>query len=165
MNDFSLMKNALLFNAVLLIISCGSPSKEAQEQPADTSSALSYLPKSPGDEIVDTEADFTTTFWGTLHCEDCSGIETTLEISRDFQRFRLHEKKQGSDAVRTTEGNLNTERGFGDDADATVYVLNHDKAESEQRCFVRYTGNDNEVKALGRERKELPKQNTLRRVE
>ena len=36
-------------------------------------------------------------------------------------------------------GNLNTERGYGKDDDATVYILNFDKPESEQTRFVRYS--------------------------
>lgn len=146
------------------LAACGSPNKEGQEQPEDTS-ALNYLPTSPGQEIVDAEADYSLTYWGTLYCEGCSGIETTLEISKDMQRYRLHEKKQGTDGVKTTEGNLNTERGFGDDKDATVYVLDHDKAASQQRFFVRYTDNDNELIALDKDRKQLAQQNTLRQVE
>lgn len=37
------------------------------------------------------------------------------------------------------EGELNTERGFGDDPDATVYVLNWKKSEGEQMYYVRLT--------------------------
>lgn len=36
-----------------------------------------------------------------------------------------------------TSGNLNTEKGYGDDRNATVYVLNPDKSKNEQMCFVR----------------------------
>ena len=67
--------------------------------------------------------------------------------------------------MNTREGSLNTERGFGDDKDATVFILDHDKDAAKQRFFVRYTGEDDVIKALDKDRKELPKQNTLRKVE
>lgn len=51
----------------------------------------------------------------------------------DFTRYRL----QTNELVR--EGEMNSERGFGDDLDATVYVLNWQKPEGEQIRYVRLT--------------------------
>jgi hypothetical protein len=51
----------------------------------------------------------------------------------DYTRFRL----QTNDVV--LEGELNTERGYGDDLDATVYILNWMKPANEQILYVRLT--------------------------
>ena len=53
------------------------------------------------------------------------------------------------------EGELNTERGFEDDIDATVYVLNWQKPEGEQMFYVRLTAEPNLLYALDGERKIL----------
>lgn len=60
----------------------------------------------------------------------------------DYTRFRL----QTNELVR--EGKLNTERGFEDDVDATVYVLYWDKPEGEQMRYVRLTGEPGYLYAL-----------------
>jgi hypothetical protein len=49
-------------------------------------------------------------------------------------------------AVET--GDLNTERGYGDDIDATVYVLNWKAPESKQKLFVRLTNDPGKVHLL-----------------
>ncbi|MBY0538291.1 hypothetical protein K2P47_02745 [Patescibacteria group bacterium] len=69
----------------------------------------------------------------------------------DYTRYRL----QTNELVR--EGEMNSERGFGDDPDATVYVLNWQAPEGEQIRYVRLTtepgylyavdGNQNSVKS------------------
>ena len=46
------------------------------------------------------------------------------------------------------EGELNTERGFGDDPDATVYVLNWRKPEGEQMYYVRLTSDPTHLYVL-----------------
>ncbi len=53
--------------------------------------------------------------------------------------FELIEKEKSSSHV--IKGNVNYERGFEDDQDATVYVLNFDQP-SEERYFVRFSKND-----------------------
>ena len=54
-------------------------------------------------------------------------------MHRNFTAYRL------SHGGMVTTGNLNTERGFDDDRDATVYVLDYDKPETNQKRFVRGT--------------------------
>lgn len=53
--------------------------------------------------------------------------------------FELIEKKKSSSHV--IKGNVNYERGFEDDQDATVYVLNFDQP-TEEHYFVRFSKND-----------------------
>lgn len=52
---------------------------------------------------------------------------------KDYTHYRL----QTNELMRT--GDLNTERGFGDDIDATVYVLNWREPEGAQIRYVRLT--------------------------
>lgn len=54
-----------------------------------------------------------------------------------------------------TEGEMNTERGFEDDANATLYILHSDRPAAEQAYFVRYSNGD--VVMLDEERKPLKK--------
>ena len=68
---------------------------------------------------------------------------------KDYTRYRL----TTNELVR--EGELNTERGFEDDIDATVYVLNWQKPEGEQMYYVRLTAEPNRLYALDGERKIL----------
>jgi hypothetical protein len=51
----------------------------------------------------------------------------------DYTRYRL----QTNELVR--EGEMNSVRGFGDDPDATVYILNWRAPEGEQMRYVRLT--------------------------
>lgn len=60
----------------------------------------------------------------------------------DYTRYRL----QTNELVR--EGEMNSERGFGDDADATVYVLNWQAPEGEQIRYVRLTAEPERLYAL-----------------
>lgn len=60
----------------------------------------------------------------------------------EYTRYRL----QTNELVR--EGAMNSERGFGDDPDATVYVLNWDKPEGEQIRYVRLTAEQDKLYAL-----------------
>ncbi|WP_334126832.1 hypothetical protein [Empedobacter brevis] len=53
--------------------------------------------------------------------------------------FELIEKGKSSSHV--IKGNVNYERGFEDDQDATVYVLNFDQP-TEEHYFVRFSKND-----------------------
>ncbi len=53
--------------------------------------------------------------------------------------FELIEKEKSSSNV--IKGNVNYERGFEDDQDATLYVLNFDQP-SEEHYFVRFSKND-----------------------
>lgn len=68
---------------------------------------------------------------------------------KDYTRYRL----TTNGLVR--EGELNTERGFEDDIDATVYVLDWQKPEQEQMVYVRLTAEPNRLYALDSERKIL----------
>lgn len=84
-------------------------------------------------------------FYGTV-----KGIAIVFE-HQDYTKFRMTENG------KLVEGALNTERGFGDDPDATVYVLNFGQPEEEWRYIVRYSSG--RVVMLDQDRKEIPQSN------
>ncbi len=61
---------------------------------------------------------------------------------KDFAHYRLT-----IDSVVAT-GELNTERGYASDADATVLVLNSQKPESDQMYFVRLSSDSTSITQL-----------------
>lgn len=82
------------------------------------------------------ESDTTDFSNGTAIYERYSARVDRVDVvfeQRDYMRYRL----TTNGLVR--EGELNTERGFGDDIDATVYVLNWQQPEGEQMRYVRLT--------------------------
>lgn len=83
--------------------------------------------------------DVSESFKGTLN-----GAAVIFE-HKDFTAFRLTEKG------KVSTGALNTERGFGKDEDATLYVLNPDKPQKDQKYFVRLT--DGRIFMLDEQRK------------
>jgi len=90
---------------------------------------------------------------GIIPCADCEGIKLRLKIADGFQSYELYELYLGKiDKPFIERGNLNTERGFEEDEDATVYVLNYDKAENEQKYFVRLTNEPNSIIMLDNNR-------------
>lgn len=52
-----------------------------------------------------------------------------------------------------TFGELNVERGWEDDEDATVFVLDWRKPKAKQQYFVRLTGKPNQIQQLDNDRK------------
>ncbi len=60
-------------------------------------------------------------------------VRTVFE-HKDFTSYTLIK------AGVSISGELNTERGYKDDVDATVFVLDWQKPEAEQKYFVRLTG-------------------------
>ena len=78
-------------------------------------------------EIIMLEAP-TERFIGTI--DDV----TTIFEHKDYTSYTLTENGV------SVSGELNTERGYQDDIDATVFVLDWQKPEAEQKYFVRLTG-------------------------
>ena len=65
----------------------------------------------------------------------------------DYTRYRL----QTNDLVRA--GELNTERGFENDENATVYILNWQKPIGEQIRYIRLTAEPTNLYMLGNDNK------------
>lgn len=87
---------------------------------------------------VSPEVDgaLTKTYAGTLPCADCSGIETTLSLTQIDEntvegRYTMSQKflEREDDAFVTT-GDWTTQRGDGQNPDATVIALNPEDSET-----------------------------------
>jgi uncharacterized protein len=79
---------------------------------------------------------------------DASG-QTMIFEQQDYTKYRL------TIDGKVTVGDLNTERGWKDDIDATVFVLNWKESEEKQLVFVRKTGVAGAVSQLDAKREEL----------
>jgi hypothetical protein len=99
----------------------GEARERTTEQPAPTSRPAAPKVNIPGLE------NRTEAFAGEVN------RQMVVFEHRDYTFYRLTE---GSDV---TQGVMNTEKGFEQDVNATLYILNSDKPESEQRYFVRYS--------------------------
>jgi copper homeostasis protein (lipoprotein) len=109
------------------------------------------------------------TFSGTLPCADCSGIATTLTLTRKAAgwaegTYRLKQTYIDRGPPRVTTGDWTTLRGDATDDDATVYELDPDKAQGAQH-FLR-VGDDAALRLLDGDMKRLPGRlpSTLKRV-
>jgi hypothetical protein len=132
----------------IMISSCGNKTTQVKDQPKNDSVLIKENP--PTQEIQ------YTSYTGILPCSKCDGITTTLNISSDGQNASIDMSHLDNPFVE--EGYdypLNTERGYENDPDATVYVLNPDQPVNDQRYFVRLTGKDSEVFEIGKNRKKF----------
>jgi hypothetical protein len=96
------------------------------------------------EELLDPVSTFTPTevYRGT----DSAGDEIIFK-QQDYTRYELTFEKL------ERRGDLNTERGWQDDADATVYILNWQRPADEQLVFVRTTAAPNVLTLLDASRK------------
>jgi hypothetical protein len=93
--------------------------------PAKTAAADSIAVRARNDSLSSLKP--TETFRGTYKNQEI------LFSHRNYQSYTL------TTAGQVRNGHLNTERGYGDYTDATLYVLDDDKPEKEQKYFVRTT--------------------------
>lgn len=164
MNRKILTSSALIL--VTLLLSCtSSPSHRSTDNSKDTVAVQKhYADTVPLEKREGYE--------GSFECNgNCKAIHVLLIIAPDYQSYELSEDRvddyyNEDEDFRKTKGKLNTERGYEDDADATVYILNYDLPANKQRYFVRLTGKD-EVFEIGSDRKRFTdgKNHTLTRKE
>ncbi len=127
---------SILVLGCILTISC-NPKKSSPEVKAGDSVSQNEVSTSPKEILLIYE--------GMVPCADCEGIQITLQLNTLKNRFeekRVYLGKGKNEFVK--EGNFNTERGFGNDNDATVFILNWDKPQSEQSYYM-YNSNDTET--------------------
>lgn len=98
------------------------------------------------------EPELLENYSGILPCSNCKGIMTELLLFSN-NTFILSEtflgKKNSQKSI--LRGELNFERGFGEDDNATVYILNYNKPKEEQ-YYVRFSHQKKLIK-LDKERK------------
>jgi hypothetical protein len=115
------MKASITITILLIIAAgCSTPEPAPKEEAA---------PKQEQKATVDSTGwdSPTESFRGRLNGNDI------MFSHKNYKSYRYAAEGE------VTLGLLNTERGYGDDKDATVYVLDHDKPASEQKYFVRLT--------------------------
>ncbi len=117
-------------------------------------------PKEP--LLVSADTTWHTTYQGTLPCADCPGIKTTLtlhwtKVNAGKNTYTLTEEYLDRGSF-SSSGEFNTERGFGDDNDATVIILNWDKPSENRRYYVYFSKNPKVLHVLNPQ-KELNKSN------
>lgn len=79
-----------------------------------------------------------------------NGHKFSMEVKDNGQSYRMVMRGQ------TTTGDLNTERGFGTDENAVVYVLNHTQPPEQQlRFLLRVQGGVNQLLQIGADGKVL----------
>jgi copper homeostasis protein (lipoprotein) len=86
-----------------------------------------------------SDSSFACIYTGVLPCNGCEGIQTTIRVSADYQTYEMNKIYLGKDLSENSSGMLNTERGFENDRNATLFVLDADKPRQEQQYFVRLT--------------------------
>lgn len=100
----------------------------------------------PGD-LSDQQSNFTEPserFVGNIN-----GAQIIFE-QKDYTSYRM--TRDGT----ISQGPLNTERGYEDDIDATLYILNWTEPESHQLYFVRLTNEYTHLQMLDSNRKIIP---------
>ncbi len=151
------MKKAILIGSLCLLatvfVDCTN-----KKSTQDSVEAASVVEPASADSVT------TDVYAGTIPCADCPGIDTTLKLfytkkSKGDNTYELTEIYIDRDTLVST-GRFNTERGFGDDNDATVVVLNYDRPESEQQYYMHYSALPGDLHVLN-PKKELIKDTTL----
>lgn len=125
----------ILFYSTIILFSCG-PKKFCA--PAEHLADTTWL----HDPVPNDWTNPSETFAGTAN-----GVRIAFQHN-NYTSYRL------ITGVDTVVGNLNTERGFQDDEDATLYILYYDYPDSVLWHFVRMT--DGSILMLDKERNVLP---------
>lgn len=104
---------------------------------------------------VGTDKQVRAVYAGTLPCADCSGIQTqlTLYIDMTYEVKEIYQGKGKGNKVEA-KGNFNEEKGYEDDPQATLVVLDYDKP-GQERYFVRFTDKQDELQMLDQDRKQI----------
>ncbi len=91
------------------------------------------------EEALTVAPETVSVYQGVIPCADCEGIRVTLKLNIVKNTFEEALDYLGRNNSFVTKGNFNTERGFGDDNNATVFILNWDKPEKEQSYYMYYS--------------------------
>jgi hypothetical protein len=137
------MKKPLLLLGTIIVITVVIVFLRREDPVPDTEVVATPQATSAEETPAPEAVDFTERYTARV-----DRVDVVFE-HKDYTWYRL----TTNGLVR--EGELNTERGFEDDVDATVYVLNWQKPEGEQLFYVRLTAEPGRLYALDGERKLL----------
>jgi len=113
----------LFFSIAFLAVACDS--QPAQEENSTT--------KDEGQAQEIAERIEEVAFEGTLPCADCEGRQVTLRLKTEDPVYRMETVYVGkSDSVYTDDGNFEIQKGYEEDTEAIVYILNPKDADRRQ---------------------------------
>jgi hypothetical protein len=137
-DDMKYTLRTIILIIMLGIIACGpKQTEQSEENLADTTHNKQEQALKP-----DPWSNPSETFTGTAN-------DVRIKFQhKDYTSYRL------ITGVDTTEGTLNTERGFQNDEDATLYILYYDKQDSVLWHFARMS--DGMILMLDKDRNVLP---------
>lgn len=141
------MKNYILplLALLLCLTACDveTQSTETSSAPEVTEELVEDLPvESPQDPIAELD-------WEHPSERFVSSGETEVIFEHiDYLQYKLTESE------KVTYGNMNTERGFMDESNATTYVLNWDQDQADQKFIVSYSKEN--IKMYDSDQKEIP---------
>ncbi len=112
----------------------------------------------PSVQTTEEDTVWIDTYEGTIPCADCPGIKVNLKLnwtidSGGENTYTLTEEYIDRDTI-ISSGKFNPERGFKNDNNATIIVLNWDKPEKNQRYYVWFS-NEPEILHVLSPKKEL----------
>jgi hypothetical protein len=136
------MKKVLLILVVAVVLMAVVSFLFGKAEPED--SALTQVNVTP--EVTEVSNEVDPQEFTERYSAQVDRVKVVFEHT-NFTSYRL----TTNDLVR--EGELNTERGFEDDPDATVFVLNWQQPEGEQMYYVRLTDEPGRLYALDSDRK------------
>jgi hypothetical protein len=173
--DEAMRLGLLIAMAAVVLGGCARPVEKPAERPvlkapavtAPTLPTKAEVPDLPARGNDVTMEPLVLTFEGILPCADCSGIRTTLVLTRRGAgwaegTYRLTETYVGRGGSFVTKGDWTTLRGSAADDDDTVYELNPDDA-ARARHFLRL-GDDKALRTLNKDLKPTVKPDRLARV-
>ncbi len=133
-----LWMNVWGFVAVCIAVGCKSEMKKPESSVMVDEEAVVV------ETSVMSDSATVVTYTGKLPSADCPGIVTTLVLKWTHQPDNgknMYELKEEYIGKKTflTDGEFNVERGYKDDNDATLYILNFRKPVKEQRYYVSFS--------------------------
>ena len=145
---------------VLFSASCNTVPDDSNTMNSKTSALEAILEEDEKDD--DTEQK--TSYKSALPCDSCEGVSTTLELFPHDNAYKLvREHSKPHHKTFSLSGTYNTERGFENDVDATLYILNDNAPAAQQFYFLRETGKDADLTELDSNRRKADKKHTLKK--
>jgi uncharacterized lipoprotein NlpE involved in copper resistance len=135
----------LLFSIAFFAVACDSqPAQDEANATEDEGQAQEIA------ERIEEVA-----FEGTLPCADCEGRQVTLRLKTEEPVFNMETIYVGkSDSVYTQDGTFDIQKGYEEDTEAMVYILNPKDADRRQ-VFLQTSENPNSLIQLDDNMKRL----------
>lgn len=135
----------LLFSIAFFVVACDS--QPAQDEVNATEE------EGQAQEIAERIEE--VAFEGTLPCADCEGRQVTLRLKTEEPVFNMETIYVGkSDSVYTQDGSFDIQKGYEEDTEAMVYILNPKDADRRQ-VFLQTSENPNSLIQLDDNMKRL----------